>query len=144
MARDWIIHYVSNNGCACCGTSKNTNNPSYYNLLGFANVHTHGLDEHGQRELCIVMDIGLERAGALLNAMGDRVAKGETKFEEGVRTDVLGNGMPVGFIAFDNDPTLYVMLPDANGVLPGDASCEAPYACQEEYAELISKNQDYV
>lgn len=146
MSRDWIIHYVSNNGgCACCDTAKNTNNPSYYSLFGFANAHTHGLNNFAHRELCVVLDIGIDRAGALLNAMGDRIAKGETTFTtNGVRTDVLGNGMPVSFMSFTDDPTLYVLLPDAEGRLPGDNRCELPYALQEEYAEIISKNKDYV
>ena len=145
MSRDWIIHYVSNNGgCACCGTDKSTGNPSYYSLFGFANAHTHGLNNYAHRELCAVLDIGIDRVGALLNAMGDRIAKGETTFGEGVRTDVLGNGMPVGFMTFPGDPTLYVMLPDAEGRLPGDGRCELPYALQEEYAEIISKHKDYV
>lgn len=144
MSVDWIIHYVSNNGCACCGTTKNHSNPSYYSLFGFANAHTHGLNKHHQRELCIVLDIGMDRAGALLNEMGIRVADGETYFQEGVRTDVLGNGMPVDFISFENDPTLYVMLPDPNGYLPGDERCELPYRSQREYAGLISEHQDYV
>lgn len=142
MSIDWIIHYVSNGGgCACCGDAKN---PSYYSLPGFANVHTHGLTAHGQRELCIVLDIGFERAGGVLNAMGVRVASGATTFEEGVRNDILGNGMPVGVISIKGDPTLYLMLPDPNGYLPGDSRCEEPYSLQEAYAKLISEHEDYV
>lgn len=142
MSVDWIIHYVSNGGgCACCGNAKN---PSYYDLPGFANVHTHGLTKHNQKELCIVLDIGFERAGGVLNAMGVRAANGTTTFDEGVRTDILGNGMPVGIISFENDPTLYLMLPDPNGCLPGNDECQEPYASQETYAKLISEHQDYV
>ena len=141
MKPDWIIHYVSNNGCECCGKA---NNPAYYDLVGFANAHTHGLDKHGHRELCIVLDAGMNRVGNLLNTLGVKIAERETIFAESIRDDVLNNGMRVKFISFDDDPTLYVMLPDPNGILPGEDGCTVPYCLQEEYAKIISKNKDYV
>jgi hypothetical protein len=43
---------------------------------------------------------------------------------------VLANGMNVQFLTFDNDPTLYVILPDENGKLPSDEDCKEPYKFQ--------------
>ena len=72
--------------------------------------------------------------------MGLRVAKGETVFTEGIRTDILKNEMNVQLLCFDNDPTLYIILPDANGKLPLDDDCEEPFKYQYEYAKLISED----
>lgn len=144
MSMDWIIHYVSNRSNRDCSDCSDCSNPGYYSYPGFANVHTHGLENHGQRELCLVLDIGFNRAGSFLNAMGTQVAKKETKFTEGIRTDLLENGMEVELISFDGDPTLYIMLPDKNGHLPGDEKCETPYSLQRLYARLISKHENYI
>jgi hypothetical protein len=76
--------------------------------------------------------------------MGLRVADGETVFTEGIRTDILENGMDVQLMTFDNDPTLYVILPDPNGKLPMDDDCEEPYKFQYEYAKMISEDEGYV
>lgn len=109
------------------------------------NFHTHGLNEYNnQRELCIVLNIPGNTAKGLLNSMGLRVANGETVFTEGIRTDILDNGMDVQLMTFDNDPTLYVILPDPNGKLPMDDDCEEPYKFQYEYAKLIHDDEQYV
>ena len=109
------------------------------------NFHTHGLNEYNnQRELCIVLAIPGRRAATLINTMGLRVAENETVFTEGIRTDILENGMDVELISFDNDPTLYIILPDANGKLPSDEDCVEPYKYQYEYAKLISDDEGYV
>jgi hypothetical protein len=109
------------------------------------NFHTHGLNEYGNhRELCIVLAFPGQVAQRLLNDMGLRIAKKETVFTEGIRNDILANEMDVEFISFDNDPTLYVILPDENGKLPSDKDCLTPYKYQYEYAKLIHDNEDYV
>ena len=127
----WIIHGVfdteshfndKNIKCPCIG-----------------NFHTHGLNEYNnQRELCIVLALPREKATGLLNNMGLRVAENETVFTEGIRTDILSNNMNVQLLSFDDDPVLYVILPDANGKLPMDSDCEEPFKYQYEYAKLIS------
>jgi hypothetical protein len=76
--------------------------------------------------------------------MGLRIADNETVFTEGIRTDILENGMDVELISFDNDPTLYIILPDANGKLPSDEDCVEPYKYQYEYAKIISEDEGYV
>lgn len=117
---------------------------SYFNDNGIecpyiGNYHTHGLNEYNnQRELCLVLALPAKQAKGLLNNMSMRVAKNETVFTEGIRTDILSNNMDVQLLSFDDDPVLYVILPDANGKLPMDDDCEEPFKYQYEYAKLIS------
>ena len=109
------------------------------------NYHTHGLNEYNnQRELCIVINLENKVATGLLNSMGMRVANGETVFTEGIRTDILENGMDVQLLSFDDDPTLYVILPDENNRLPSDKNCSEPFSFQYEYAKMISDDRGYV
>lgn len=134
---DWIIHYVID---GVEDTPKD-----FYSLDGFGNIHTHGLNRYNnQRELCICLAISDKLAASLLNSMGLRVANGETVFTEGIRDDVLQDKYNVKFITFDNDPTLYMILPDSNNKFPGEEGCESPYDKQEIYAQFISENKEYV
>lgn len=131
----WIIHGVFDT-------------ESYFNDKGIecpyiGNFHTHGLNEYNnQKELCIVLALPGETAKGLLNSMGLRVANNETVFTEGIRTDILSNNMDVQLMAFENDPTLYVILPDKNGKLPMNNDCEEPFKYQYEYARLISEDRN--
>lgn len=130
----WTIH-----GIVGAGEFFEKKNGKKYPYLG--NFHTHGLNIYNnQRELCIVLGLDNKTAASLLNSMGLRVAKGETVFTEGIRTDILKNEMNVQLLCFDNDPTLYIILPDANGKLPLDDDCEEPFKYQYEYAKLISED----
>lgn len=135
MTPDWMIHYVA-------PTVDKSKSPAYYYEPYFANIHTHGLNQHNHRELCISIGIGQETAKALLNSLGMRIANGEV-FTEGIRTDILKGDYDVQFITFDNDSTLYVILPDENNKLPMDSDCKEPYCYQERYAKLISDNKEY-
>ena len=134
MIPDWMIHYVA-------PTADRSKSPVYYYEPYFANIHTHGLDKYNHRELCISINIGQETAKELLNSLGMRIVHGDV-FTEGIRTDILTNDYDVQFITFDNDPTLYMILPDVNNKLPMDSDCEEPYCYQEKYAKLISDNKD--
>ena len=134
MTPDWMIHYVA-------PTVDRSKSPAYYYEPYFANIHTHGLDKYNHRELCISISIGQETAKELLNSLGMRIVHGDV-FTEGIRTDILKGNYDVQFITFDNDPTLYIILPDVNNKLPMDSDCEEPYCYQEKYAKLISDNKD--
>lgn len=134
---DWMVHYVT-------ATVDRSKSPDYYYEPYFGNIHTHGLNKYNHRELCLSIGLPSRIACGLLNTMGMRIANGETVFTEGIRTDILSNGMDVQLISFDNDSTLYVILPDENGKLPMDADCKEPYCYQEKYAKLISDNKDAV
>ena len=134
----WVIHGVFD-------TEDYLKERGNENCEYMCNFHTHGLNEYNdQRELCIVLNLPQSVAAGLLNAMGLRVAEGETVFTEGIRNDILSNEMDVQLLSFDNDPTLYVILPDANGKLPSDPDCKEPYKFQYEYAKLISEDEGYV
>ena len=134
----WIIHGVYDTE-QCFKERDGEDHP----FMG--NYHTHGLNEYNnQRELCLVLALPEDTATGLLNDMGLRVANNETVFTEGIRTDILENGMDVQLLSFDNDPTLYVILPDPKGKLPSDEDCEEPFKYQYTYAELLSKEEDYV
>ena len=135
MIPDWIIHYVA-------PTVDRSKSPAYYYEPYFANIHTHGLDKYNHRELCISINIGQETAKKLLNSLGMRIVHGDV-FTEGIRTDILKGNYDVQFITFDNDPTLYMILPDVNNKLPMDSDCEEPYCYQEKYAKIISDNKKY-
>lgn len=134
----WVIHGVFD-------TEEIFNEQEHKEHLYMGNFHTHGLNEYNnQRELCIVLALEGKVAAGLLNSMGIRVANNETTFTEGIRTDILENGMDVQLLSLDNDPTLYVILPDENGKLPSDNNCKEPFKNQYEYAKLISENKDYI
>ena len=132
---DWIIHYVA-------PTVDRSKSPAYYYEPYFADIHTHGLDKYNPRELCICICIGQEKAKELLNTLGMRIVNGDV-FTEAIRTDILTNDYDAQFIIFDNDPTLYMILPDVNNKLPMDSDCEEPYCYQEKYAKIISDNKEY-
>ena len=111
-----------------------------YSYIG--DFHTHGLSKYNnQRELCVVLALDKNKIKTLLNDMSLRVASNKTIFTEGIRTDILNNGMDVQFLSLDNDPVLYVILPDPNGKLPSDDDCKEPYKFQYEYAKRISENK---
>ena len=129
---DWIIHGIIDM------------ESSYPGKPYMANFHTHGLNKHNHPELCIVLAVGIERASAILNSLGIRIAANEITLQEGIRTDILANGMNTEIKKFDNDPTLYIIFPDASGKLPSESGCEENFARQYEYAKLISDNKDYI
>lgn len=133
----WIIHGVYDAGLV----REEKDNKKYPYM---SNFHTHGLNEYNHRELCLVLALTGKVAVGLLNDMGMRIADGETVFTEGIRTDILSNGMDVELLSFDNDPTLYVILPDENGKLPSDKDCEEPFKFQYEYAKMLSEDEGYV
>ena len=143
---DWVVHYVTTQDrCPECAESHHVQeDPPQYKMPHFGNTHTHGLDKHNQREICIVLDIGAECACGILNQCGMRVLFGETVFTEGIRRDVLQNDYDVKFITFDNDPTLYMILPDSKNRFPDNPFCDFPYSMQEIYAKIISDDKGYV
>lgn len=133
---DWIIHFVNDEVCECCGgvhTDEDNKHDDYW-----ADVHTHGLwDNHNHYDLCIVLNIGFESAGRLLNSMGMRILRENYVYEPGIRDDILANNYRCEVIKFDHEDKLYLLLPDDQNRLPGEPGCEAPYCYQREWAEEI-------
>ena len=132
---DWIIHYVQNHDCDICGM----HDPNPIGFDAFANIHTHGLDKHGHKEICIPLDLGMQLAGTILNNCGKRICSGE-KFVPGFDDSVIRN-LPVLFYEFENSNILYMIMPDQNGKFPDDEGCEFPYNKQLIYAEVIEKDE---
>ncbi len=110
----------------------------------FGNIHTHGLNDYGHRELCIAFNINPHVSGGLLNALGMDIANNNLILKEGIVHDKLKNGFDLKIITFKNDPTLYIILPDPNNKFPEDADCDPEYAKQELYAKHISEKKDYI
>ena len=133
---DWIIHYVQEHTCECC--NKHDKPSERIGFDAFANIHTHGFNEHNHDEMCISLDIGFKLACALLNSIGIRIRNGEA-FEEGIRSNVIKD-YNVLFYRSNYSDTLYLLLPDPNGLLPGDDSCMHPYNLQKIYADIIEED----
>lgn len=133
---DWMIHYVQEHDCEICG--KHEENSTGF--TAFANIHTHGLDKHGHKELCIPLDIGFHLAGTILNNCGACIKVDNKKYVPGFDDSVIKN-LPVLFHEFENSDTLYMILPDPNGKFPDDEGCEFPYNKQLLYAQIIEEDK---
>ena len=120
---DWIIHYV------LMDDKKN----EY-----LVNANTHGLDKHNHRELCMVLNVGQQVCGEILNSIGSKIAFSGKKYEEGFYEDILQDGYKVEIMSLPEDPLLYVIFPDENHRFPSDKDCQYPYNKQYEYAKIIS------
>lgn len=124
---DWIIHFVVNGAmCDCCGEVENSF-PEY-----MCNAHTHGMEIYGHLDFQIVLALDPQITGALLNDMGLRVQAGE-KFKAGdVISDLISNYDVKLVEAEETGRTvLRILLPDKNGLFPGDDGCEYPYSQQQ-------------
>ena len=134
---DWIIHHVQNHDCDVC----NTHVKDSVGFYGFADIHTHGLNKHNHPEICIPLDISPKVAMNVLNTIGYRIAVNGEIFKEGYNDTVLAGKYRVKFVKFDDDDTLYLILPDVNNRLPEDDMCDLPYSSQLFYAEIIHNDK---
>lgn len=121
---DWIIHYVD---------MDDQSNPY------LSDIHTHGLDMHNHKELCLVLGIGQETSANLLNNMGAYIAFHGKQLTDSIHSDVLENGYNIEIMSIPNDPVSYVILPDKNNKFPSDTNCEFPYNKQYDYVQIISQ-----
>ena len=143
---DWIIHYVSetNPWEEVEETIPENDKVIFKGFDAFGNIHTHGLNQHNHREICIPFKLPPDTAMDILNRCGLRIVHDSAEFKEGIDHSVLSDGYDAKFISFDNDPTLYLILPDENNKFPGDEDCQYPYNQQEIYAKIISDDKGYV
>lgn len=157
MKPTWIIHIINNEVCECCGKGdrekfmeRNHAEPSIF--PAFLNMHTHGLEVYNQRNICTTIDVGVNEIGRLINAIGLMVAEDKhAPFDAGEYMDILENGMPVEFMEFEEDPTLYMIIPDPEGRLPipiedgiDESVCDFPYSRQRVYAKMIHDDKGYI
>lgn len=133
---DWMIHYVSNKYCDCCGELEES--PISFPL--FANIHTHGLDKYNHKELCIPLELDFNIACQILNQCGLRIKYDNVKYVPG-RDDTVIQNFPVLFYEFPNSNTLYMIMPDTNGKFPDEEGCEFPYNRQLLYAQIIEEDK---
>lgn len=134
---DWTIHYVQEHDCDIC----NKHEKETTGFTEFANIHTHGLDKHGHKELCIPLDIGGNLAMEILNNCGITIALTGINYVPGKTLGVIQN-FPVNFYEFEDSKTntLYMILPDPNGKFPEDSGCSFPYNKQLIYASIIEND----
>lgn len=134
---DLIIHYVQEHDCDFCGKHEEK---VQYGFTGFANIHTHGLDNYNHKEICIPLDIGPSLAKTILNICGLRIKLEQHIFVPGKDYSVIKN-LPVLFYEFTNSDMLYMILPDPNGKFPTDEDCQFPYNKQLLYAQIIEEDR---
>ena len=132
---DWIIHYVSNSCCACCGKAEIT----FKQYL--CNAHTHGLEKYGHPEFQVVIDAGPKEVARLLNTMGLRVKDGE-KFRPGDLVSGLYEDCQI--LVYPemegNRELLRLVIPDAEKRFPSDTNCAYPYCSQLRPTSRLYEN----
>ena len=109
------------------------------NLIGgqtvAANYHTHGFRETWQHEdLQIVFPLRPEVAHGIFWAFANRVRDGESFFADRDYLGLLGGGMRVKLInRVEGDRSvLRILLPDAQGLLPGEQGCDPTFNTQPD------------
>ncbi len=124
---DWVI-LLNRNGARCAGCGKIINDFA----PNMCNVRTLGLKEkYGHLEFQIVLDIGDDMLGYILNVFGLRVQAGERFYDGQILNDILKD-YDVKLMAMEDDgeKVLRVIIPDANHKYPQDAGCAAYYNLQ--------------
>jgi len=98
---------------------------------GSVNYHTHGLMESFKHlDFQIVLRIKPEQANALIKLFVARVKSGEV-FSCGTNVSGIIDGEVVLIETLEsNRPVLRIILPDENGLFPGEEGCEPEYDFQ--------------
>lgn len=114
---NWIVHHVF----------------GYDPSGNFANNHTHGMEQYGHLDFQLVLNISPLIAQEILNNLGVRVRDGD-RFKPGDMVDNIITNYAVHLVLkVDSErPVLRVLLPDPNGLFPGDKGCQEPYSLQED------------
>jgi hypothetical protein len=135
----WAIHYVQEHYCECCG--KHSHDDTVSGFDGFVNAHTHGLNFYSHDEICVVLDIGPELVGTILNDIGFRIREEHEQFIEGKYGSIIED-YDVMFYRSNGSKTLYLLFPDPDGRFPGDPGCQHPYDKQKFYADIIEQDKE--
>ena len=128
---DWIIHYVNNHDCELCGKM------DFPFLPYICDAHTHGLVNYGHLEFQVVLDVGPNLIGFLLNAMGCRVQNGESFKDGDIITGIVSGPLRLKEVSSNGERVLRIMLPDEQMRFPGEADCMAPYNLQDLSEEFL-------
>lgn len=123
---DWIIHYVQNRGCECCGKAE-------HRFRDYAcNAHTHGLNNYDNHpDLQLVLDYGQQEICRVLNTLGLMIQSGR-RFSAGELVEGIYEDCLVRLDEFEETgrKVLRVIIPDANNKFPEEADCMEDYKIQ--------------
>lgn len=101
----------------------------------FCNIHSHGMQKiFTHKDFQVVLDMGDEIACYLINTLCERVrdGNGDTVFTPGQIIDGIYSKFPIKLASATEAgrPVLRILIPDDNGLFPGDDGCAAPYCDQ--------------
>lgn len=123
---NWVIHYVANGAkCEDCGKEEN-------GFIQFAcNAHTHGMEQYNHPDFQVVLNLGMEEVGRILNTMGIRVQSGE-KFSAGNFVSGIYEDCDIRLDEVEEcgRKVLRVVIPDAKNRFPENKECQYPYIIQ--------------
>lgn len=112
----WKIHYVTNSDDV-----RDWQDVPQVFFDGMCDAHTHGLNKFGSLELQIVLDLGPEVIGVMLNLLASAIVSGDFVPEENMQIDGLIPKMVVRVNkakdAEDND-VWRIVFPDNEGNFP--------------------------
>lgn len=123
---EWIIHYVQNGSCECCGKEE-------HSFIPFTcNAHTHGMERYdNHQDFQMVLDCGPEQICYILNSLGVMVQSGH-RFSAGDLVEGIFTDCSVRLDEFEETgrKVLRVVIPDANNKFPDEADCREEYKLQ--------------
>lgn len=114
----WTIHMVADE--------------SFYEYM--CDAHTHGLDRYGSYEIQMVLNLGPNIIGAIINDVGERIRNGLVLHDGGYIEGVLENGVKIKVFETKDEfgkPIFRLLLPDEQNRFPGDTDIY-PYNMQLE------------
>lgn len=134
---DWVIHYVCNGAkCADCGEVES-------GFIEYAcNAHTHGMESYNHPDFQVVLNLGPNEVGRILNTLGLRVQAGE-KFKDGDMVKGIYEDCDVRLTEFTETgrKVLRVVIPDKLNQFPEEKDCIWPYTNQTLETEQLSRKK---
>ncbi len=113
----WIIHHIIDNGS-----------------------HTHGLQENfNHPELEITLNLPADVSHNILTIIANNIKHGQ-KYNDGQKYHEIIENFPVSFHLTDNN-ILRIILPDPNGLFPGDKGCQKPFSLQKSQLRLVTPDE---
>lgn len=123
---DWIIHYVANGAvCEECGAVESGF------IEGFCNAHTHGMEKYHHQDFQMVLNLGPQKVGRILNTFGLAVQNG-SRFHSGQFVAGIYRDCAVELQEYEEcgRMVLRVIIPDRLNRFPDERGCELPYLMQ--------------
>ena len=139
----WYVHYVAP-GVACAGCKTANTQEELGWPEGLANHHTHGFFlSWKHHDFQIVLDMDPRTAHGVFAELAERVEAGE-RYAPGIVTGLVRwqdegrqakEPMRARLVEANEEgrTVLRILLPDAEGRLPGEPGCDPPYSLQEAF-----------